>query len=140
MKPVTIDGRPIYQSIFTILQAIGTRLLECGWRESITKPNLFLKCFDDVMVFADMRGTEITPIWEEPYPLLYASPDHPDWKRRYAIRLATDELTEREIKFRFSWPDQFEPDGLFFGSEEELADGFCKMCGKHIDDTRAQFF
>ena len=81
MKPVNIDGRPIYDSIFRKLLAIGTRLLECGWRESITKPNLFLKSFDDVMVFADMRGTEITPIWEEPYPLMYASPDHPDWRK-----------------------------------------------------------
>jgi hypothetical protein len=132
MKPVNIDGRPIYPNIFKQLQTIGTILEECGWRESINKPNLFLKEFEGVMVFADMRGTSITPIWEEPYPLLYADTGHLKWKRRHALQLATDEITEREVKSRISWPEQFEPDGLFFGPEEELPDGFCKMCGKHI--------
>lgn len=138
MKPVNVDGRPIYPSIFLKLESIGNRLVKLEWRESYMKPNLFLKSFDDVMVFADMRGTEITPIWEEPYPLIYASPDRPDWKRRYSLHLATDELGENDIQYRFSWPDQFEPDGLFFGPENELTDGYCKMCGKHITEQERE--
>jgi hypothetical protein len=86
------------------------------------------------MVFADMRGTEIIPIWDEPYPYVYASGQLEDaWKRRRAINKALEDLNGVNIPHRFSFYDECEPDGLFFGYEKELADGKCKLCGKEFD-------
>lgn len=138
MKPVNVDGRPIFQHIYRKIVAIGERLVEMDWKESYNKPNLFYKKFGEVMVFADMRGTEIIPIWEAPHPLIYAGRGEADWKRRYAINQTTDELYSREIEYRFSFPDLHEPDGLFFGPEEELPDGSCKMCNKEIKDPERE--
>jgi len=142
MKPVTKDGRPIYPSVFRKLVAIGEKLEEFGWKESRNKPNLFYKEFDDVFVFADMRGTDIVPIWDEPYPLIYARQDHPDWKRRRAISLATNELTTADIEYRFSFYDQMEPGGLLFGDEKMLPNGMCKMCGELLlgEDLESKLF
>jgi hypothetical protein len=133
MKPVDIKGRPIFSRVFNILQKHGKKLVELGWNESTTKPNLFFKGFYDVTVFADMRGTEIISIWDEPYPYLYASERFEDWKRRRAINKAVEELDRVNIPHRFSFYDECEPDGLFFGERYELADGKCKRCGTEFD-------
>jgi len=73
MKPEDKFGRRIYPKTFLILQKYGNILTELGWKESKNKPNLFYKEFDEIIVFADMRGTEIVPIWEDPCPLIYAT-------------------------------------------------------------------
>jgi hypothetical protein len=142
MEPIDIKGRPIYSHIFKQLQNIGTILENFEWRESNNKPNLFYKTFNRVTVFADMRGTEVIPIWEAPYPYIYAISGFEDWERRNAIRLASKDFKNGEIEYRFSFPDTSEPDGLFFGPEDELADGFCKMCDAEItaEDMRTALF
>jgi endogenous inhibitor of DNA gyrase (YacG/DUF329 family) len=66
---------------------------------------------------------------------MYANRGQPDWIRRKAIKEATNELTSREIDYRFSFYDDMEPDGLFFGPEEELPDATCKMCSKELEGT-----
>lgn len=71
MKPVDKFGRPIYQHIFRKLQEYGKLLELYGYRESIQKPNLFYRTCGIVIFYADMRGTEIVPIWENPSPLFY---------------------------------------------------------------------
>jgi len=86
------------------------------------------------MVFADMRGTKIVPIWDEPCPYVYASGQSEEaWKRRRAINKALEDLDGVNIPHRFSFYDECEPDGLFFGYEEDLADGKCKLCGKEFN-------
>jgi hypothetical protein len=137
MKPIDKFGRPIYGKTWHLIKYFGEKLKRAGWVEVGDKPNLFLRRFDevdDVVVFADMRGTEEVPIWEAPYPLLYTSKGE-DWKRRKAIKLAGKELDSLGIPWRLSWFDENEPDGLFFGSWEELPDGFCKMCGVELHDA-----
>lgn len=134
MKPIDIKGRPIYPRVFVILQEHGRKLLESQWKESINKPNLFFKEFLGLAVFADMRGTGIVPIWDEPYPYLYVSGENePDWKKRRSMRYAIEDLDLMGVPHRFSFFEEMEPDGLFFGDEAERPDGKCKMCGEEFD-------
>ena len=64
MKPVDKFGRKIYSKTFRILLFYGKLLEEAGYRESKKKPNLFYRKTEDVIFFADMRGTDEVPIWE----------------------------------------------------------------------------
>jgi hypothetical protein len=107
MKAEDKFGRRIYPKTFLILKKYGEILAELGWEESRSKPNLFYKMFDEIMVFADMRGTEIVPIWEDPCPLMYAAKGHEDWKtnanrpRRaigqiFAVRSSLTERNEKQ--------------------------------------------
>jgi hypothetical protein len=135
MKPIDIKGRPIYSRVFAILQKYGDKLVELDWTESTNKPNLFYKKFQGIMVFADMRGTEVISIWEEPYPYLYDNGQREkDWKRRRTINSAVEELNRVNIPHRFSFYEECEPDGLFFGDTAGLTDGKCKICGKDFDN------
>jgi len=93
------------------------------------------KKFHDLMVFADMRGTEIVPIWDDPYPLLYAFRCNDDWRKRRALRLAKKELDSLGVPIRFSFFETDEPDGLFFEESNELPDGSCKLCGKEFENS-----
>jgi hypothetical protein len=134
MRPVDIKGRPIYSRIFSVLEKHGAKLVTLKWVESRKKPNLFYKTFSGIVVFADMRGTEIVPIWDEPYPYVYDSAkSEEDWKRRRAVNKAVAELDSVNVPHRFSFYEECEPDGLFFGYDEELADGTCKVCRKEFD-------
>jgi len=71
MQPIDKFGQPIYQKIYSILKEQEKVLLECGYHESSKKPNLFLRTCRIVTFFADMRGTEIIPIWKDPSPMFY---------------------------------------------------------------------
>lgn len=72
MKPIDKYGRPIYSNVFLRLKRIGNALTKLNYRESIKKPNLFYRILaNGGLIFADMRGSEIIPIWEDPRPLIY---------------------------------------------------------------------
>jgi hypothetical protein len=134
MKPEDKFGNPIYPHIFAVLQRYGSYLESSGWRESKNKPNLFWKSFNGISVFADMRGTDIVKIWEDPCPMIYAhSEEHEDWKKRRVIRYATEECDALGVPYRFSFYEDCEPDGLMFGDDDELANGMCKLCHEEID-------
>lgn len=134
MKPVDIKGRPIYSRIFAVLKKYGEKMIALQWAESYNKPNLFYKSFNKIMVFADMRGTEIIPIWDEPYPYIYDNgKSEEEWKRRRSINKAIEELNSANIPHRFSFYEDCEPGGLFFGDKEEFADGTCKVCKKEFN-------
>ena len=49
------------------------------------------------------------------------------------MRHAVEELEALEIPWRYSFFDDSEVGGLFWGLEDELADGACKFCGKEIE-------
>lgn len=61
----------IYWKTFTQMKRIGDVLLTLGYREAVKKPNLFYFRAGPVSFFADMRGTEIVPIWEDTRPLFW---------------------------------------------------------------------
>ncbi len=118
---------------------IGQKLRKLEYKESRTKPNLFfkpietkIKSKDDKLiqvrgaVFADMRGTEIVPIWSDSSPLFYSS-DLP-----FNIFLPEFILLERSAcSPRVSFYEECEPDGWMFGLDE-IPSGYCKRCGENI--------
>lgn len=144
MKAIDKYGNPIYPKVFRKLLAIGKVLEENNWGESIKKPNLFYKKFEDVCVFADMRSTDVIPIWEDPCPMLYSSKTDKPWKARKALRKASEQLENSCVEYRYSFYHDCE------NSEEEieeirasmdnygiydLPDGQCHMCSEEFDSN-----
>jgi hypothetical protein len=78
MKPIDKFNRPINKKTFEIISGIGDRLFRIGYGESSKKPNLFYFNDLEMTFFADFRGTDVVPIWEDPRPLLY-------WKKNKEI-------------------------------------------------------
>lgn len=124
------------------------KLERCGYKESYRKPNLFYKLVELGHFYADMRGTDVIPIWDDPIPLLYFNFDEdiPLWK---GVRIKEKEiaiLTKNKCPYRFSYYDceaeieivyDFEKTEKYFISfhyfyNEIFPDGFCKKCGKDI--------
>ena len=74
-------GRHVSSSVKRRVRQIGQELSKIGFFESKKKPDLFyLKIcanseIGDVTVFADLRGTEVIPIFEETCPLIWANFD-----------------------------------------------------------------
>ena len=130
MKPEDKFGKKIYQQTFQQMLHFGSILLRNGYSESKNKPNLFYRAeSQDLVFFADMRGTDTIHIWEDPTPLLYVNfPESmPQWKRK---RLIQKEHAILGIG-RFSFFDECEPEGLMFG---EGGDGYCIVCHKDFSD------
>ena len=134
------DGRPIYKdSVWYQMIETGQKLRKLGHRDSRTKPNLFYKPIETEIkskdnkiiqvkgaIFADMRGTEIVPIWSDPRPLVYSS-DLP-----FNIFLPEYIILERSgCSPRVSFYEECEPGGWMFGLDE-IPSGYCKRCGEDI--------
>lgn len=111
------------------------RLIAAGYKESKKKPLLFRNPTDKCVFFADMRGTEIVPIWDDTSPLFYAFKfrrNYPNWEKRRILKHEMERLAKYECHVRLSFYDEGEPDGLMFNSEE---DGYCKWCGNDFRDS-----
>ncbi len=134
------DGRPIYwDSIWHQMVETGKKLRKLGYKDSITKPNLFFKpidteirSLDDKLVhvkgalFADIRGTDIVPIWSDSRPLVY-SIDIP-----FKIFLPEFILLDRAgCSPRVSFYEECEPGGWMFGLDK-IPNGYCGRCGENI--------
>ncbi len=134
------DGRPIYkESVWYQMIETGQKLRKLGYKDSSKKPNLFYKPIetefksrDDQIfkvkgaVFADMRGTELVPIWSDPSPLVYFI-DLP-----FKIFLPEFILLERSgCSPRVSFYEECEPDGWMFGLDK-IPSGYCNRCGEDI--------
>jgi transcription elongation factor Elf1 len=134
MKPVDKYGRPIYPRIYSIIVRYGEKLESIGWFENRNKPNLFSKNYFGFWIYADMRSTEVIPIWEDPKPIIYwFQKDEADWEFCRAIRHAVQDLDYVGVPHRFSFYEDSEPDGLMHGEDEERPDGLCKMCHNEMD-------
>lgn len=71
MQEYDKSGNRIYPHLFRRLQQYGRMLERFGYKEAVRSPNLFYCTHGPVVFFADMRGTEIAPIWESRCPNLY---------------------------------------------------------------------
>ena len=74
-------GRYVSTKVARRINWISNELKSLGFIESKKKPNLFFlklhknKEVNDVTIFADMRGSEIVPIFEETCPLIWSTFD-----------------------------------------------------------------
>ena len=127
------DGRPIYSdNIWNQMQENGESLKNLGFEESINKPNLFYKCLTvnqdkNGIIFIDLRGTSIIPIWDDPDPIAYKNEilEFTDFMKEVVY------LKGSGVPIRFSYYDKCEPEGWGFFLKE-IPSGYCKRCGKNI--------
>jgi len=121
-------GSNIYPETREKLLACARVLESHGYFESKRKPNLFYKTDQEegIVYFADMRGTDMVPIWSEPYPLFYVkfTKELPRWKRN---RLAGKEFRELAI-----CRESYDLDLDEYNTQGD--DGFCVVCGKDFQD------
>ncbi len=124
MKPVDKRGRPIYGKTWDTILAHGHNLLRLGYREARSKPNLFFRKAEEGVCFADLRGTDIIAIWEDPRPMFYARFQAPRWKQNRLMREELERLREGGCAVRQS----FYVEGEW--EESDDWDGYCKECEK----------
>jgi hypothetical protein len=135
----------IYKKVFERLCIKGEILKLNGYFESIQQPNLFCKKLPEGWLYADMRGTERVPIWEDTDPVFYwkFNNEVPLWKRRRLIAAEFTILSEEGCTCRLSheidsdttielagcvaiYPAQYASIVWLHGT------GFCPQCGKDI--------
>jgi hypothetical protein len=92
------EGTTIYKKeVYTTLCNNIVVLKQNGCRESVKKPSLYYhKGRKGEVYFADMRGTDMVDIWEDPCPLFYVKFPYnmPYWQRS---RLASMEFRGLKI-------------------------------------------
>ncbi len=132
MVPKDKFGNPIYSHIFKKLVEIGNQLIKLGYKESYNKPNLFYKKIESdatLIIFLDMRGTDVIKIWEEPMPMIYQKVESgEDWQIGRTVKKEIGLLQKNNVPFRFSF------EGMLHGSniDEDFVDGYCKICKKDM--------
>jgi len=144
MAPIPIDkyGKPIYSKPFAKIVKNSVILEKNGYKESYRKPNLFYKKISEGMLFADMRSSDVIPIWQDTRPLFYWNFDYntPNWKRRRLIKQELKTLHEKGCPSRLSFYAPFsseELEGFSTYIDEESGifewhDGHCTHCNKDI--------
>jgi len=140
-------GYPIYPSRFRMLKANENVLLNAGYVESNAKPNLLYNIIPEGCLFADMRGTEEVPIWQDTRPLFYwkFNDGIPGWKKRRVVKLELEKLFRAGSPCRLS--GEVDEDPLFEGAGGILVDeseglfywndGYGKECGQDFQDEGA---
>jgi len=155
MIPFDKFNNPIYPNIFKILKEVGICLINIGYKENNpNKQNLFTKEDDDLIYYMDMRGTKEVPIWEESSPAFYffgKKENMPLWKSNRLIKKEEKNLNDNKIPFRTHFYRNLENELLLSDllnvdlSKYDLEydsiiifesdiDGFCKVCGKDLQD------
>lgn len=140
MKRQNKDERHIYSnSVWNKIAKTGIKLENLGYKESRNKSNLFYKQKHYVpeklgkdnannkgVMFVDLRGTDIVPIWDDPNPITY-SKNLPF--SQYMVEFIL--LIRGECSPRLTFYQSMEPDGWAFGLNE-IPDGYCKECRSDI--------
>ena len=109
------------------MNIIGKKLETLEYMESQNKPNLFYKKINEKVIFADLRGTEVIPIWDDWRPMIYSKDlSNKDFYIEYI------NLTREGCNPRVSFYDESEPEGRLFGISNEIPSGYCKQCGADI--------
>ena len=149
MEPLDKFGNQIYPKTYNKMLGYARVLKAHGYTESLKKANLFYRKGAEgvfVIFFADMRGTDSVPIWEDPSPLLYAqfSDGMPGWKQRRLLEREYLELRTGRLSFNEGGNGycvvcgkDFQDEGLFCSKQcEEAYHDFwkirCKVCGKEL--------
>ena len=100
----------------------GKKLETLGYVESSQNQNLFSRMVDHGYMYADLRGTDEVPIWDDPVPLLYffavKGKTVAEEDERMILKDEFKRLRDAECRPRFSFYATSEPDGLLFGDDE----------------------
>ena len=144
MKPWETDsqGRPMYPRTRATVLRYAAGLVDSGFRQSTSKPWLFVRDTPHGAVFANLGGTAVIPIWEDMRPMLHHQLRAPRWLIRKTLKQTENELDAHEIPYRYSFYQTDEPGGLWFpvpGAEpvdpadgDSAPDGNCHRCGADL--------
>lgn len=145
MIPKDKFGNRIFYYKYKRLQENGRKLLNKGYIESKNKPNLFYRRIMNGWFYADMRGTEEVPIWQDTKPLFYwkFNVETPNWEKRRLIKRELMSLFEAHCPCRLSFyspysSEEFREVNSYIDEGAGIFDwdeGFCRFCGK---DFRAE--
>ncbi|MEZ5359651.1 MAG: hypothetical protein R3F48_12600 [Candidatus Zixiibacteriota bacterium] len=136
-------GHKIYNKAYRILEKNGNILLNLGYRESSKNPNLFYLNTRLVRFFADMRGTEEVPIWQETKPLFYWEflRNTYNWEKRRILKNELQRLYSAHCPCRLTFflynAPEFENTSIEIDVEKGIYnwdDGYCQACGKDFQD------
>lgn len=144
MIPKDKFGNQLYSNTFNKMLAYGRILSNNGYRENNNKPNLFYKKVDHGWFNADMRGTEIVKMWEDPRPAFFWSFDSEilGWFARRMIKNEVNKLYNEGCECRIHVMYDPSEDRVFSGvkfistqiPDPVWDDGYCKVCGKDFQD------
>jgi len=133
-----IDGRPIYSyHLWCEMLESGQKLKKLGSLESINKPNLFYKLMEGYNpIYADLRGHEEFPIWEDSGLNMYYYGDMPSHlfiKELIVIQRSGCRITS----FSDRWIEDDWKDNIYdyYSYDIEIPDGYCKTCHRDIFDS-----
>jgi hypothetical protein len=71
VRPYDKQDRPLFGETWDRVHHYGTQLLALGYTEHAQKPNLFVRKYRRLDFYADLRGSNIIPIWNDPRPMFY---------------------------------------------------------------------
>jgi len=145
MEPIDKCGNQIYPKIYSILCEIAIKLKNIGYIESKKEPNLFIRSFENGCIFADLRGTKLVRIWDDPVPLItfHFENSVPNWKRHRVINDTYSELDDYAIRWRdltdideswMDWPSEL----IYWSNVYGPYDGSCKTC--NLDIQKDDYF
>lgn len=142
IKPEDKFGRPIYPKVYQKLISNAEKLKKSGYKESFNKSNLFYKKIPEGCFFADMRSSDIVPIWTDTRPLFYRKweKDIPHWKKRRLIKQELEHLYKIGCECRLSfytprsWIEFENSSTIIDEGYYYWDDGFCEQCGKDFQD------
>ena len=93
---------------------------------------MFYKCLTsnqdkNGIIFVDIRGTDVIPIWEESDPIVYKNDNlaFTDFMKEVV------KLKGSGVSIRLSYYDRCEPEGWGFFLNK-IPSGYCKRCGKNV--------
>lgn len=147
MVPTPIDkyGKPIYSKPYAKIVKNSNILNKRGYIESSNKPNLFYKKIPEGMLFADMRSSDVIPIWEDTRPLFYwqFNDNVPMWKRRRIIKQELIDNYGVNCPCRLSFyahykTKELEEVSCYISEDEgifEWHDGYCLFCHKDLESN-----
>lgn len=144
MEPVDKFGRGIFGVAWFRLCENGRMLKNAGYSET-KKPNLFIRYDSGFRLYADMRGTDVIPIWDDTRPLFYLFPSNNEEadqsiKKRNSIMASEIARLQREgVEVRLSFYEEAEPGSDSFGSYFQCvncnrafgfpsAEAYCQEC------------
>ena len=130
-------GNELYPGLRSRLWRYGAALERIGFKQSNEKPYLFRMPGSVGVVFADLGGTEVIPIWEDDSAYIHGKLECPDWRKRQIIKKVREHCHQADVPTRLSFYEENDPEGLFF-AEYDKPDGFCKVCGSQLDGPSLQ--
>ncbi len=98
-------GRIYSDEVWSRMLATGKKLEELAYTESKNKPNLFYSKREYGIFYADMRGSDVVAIWDDPRPLFYwqFNEDQPHWKCRSLVKEELLRLGNNGAKCRLTF-------------------------------------